>query len=263
MLKVPGHFHVLFVCCVLAGLAAPASGIDTASDGWNTWRVEAIDDAPDWCCVHWRSGAARPVPCELDGKGGDYNFSRANDSPPAEMQIYALIVSGELKSVRALGPRCPVTSRSDIVDLGVVPVDASLAWLRKHVEPHSKISSDILAAISVHAGARSRDALLDIARNYREIKNRIHAIFWLGEVRIREAADEIRELALTDGDDEIREQAIFALSRLPDEDAARVLIGIVEDRNVASDTRRSALFWLVESGSETAMDYLTRLFTSR
>lgn len=253
------------VCAALAVLVVTQSvfarAIDTADDGWISWKVEAVINAPNWCCVLWRSGTARPVACDLDGK--DLGFSTRHGSSPTEMRIYALIASGKLQSVRALEPRCPVSARGDIADLGLLSADISLAWLRRYAEPHTTISSDVLAAISVHAGAGAREALLDIARGNRDVASRMDAIFWLGQVRIREVVDEIRELALSDRDDDIREQAVFALAQLPDEEAGRVLIGIIENRDLAIETRRNALFWLVESGSDTAMDYLTRLFASR
>ena len=58
----------------------------------------------------------------------------------------------------------------------------------------------------------------------------------------------------TDGG--VREQAIFALSQLPDERATRALIRVAEDKSLPREERKRAVFWLSQSDSSAAQSYL-------
>ena len=74
------------------------------------------------------------------------------------------------------------------------------------------------------------------------------------------AADSISWLkAQIRGDDELSEDALSAIAA--HEGAVGVLIETVEDRRRGKDLREEALFWLVQSDSDRAYDYLTSLLT--
>ncbi len=59
-----------------------------------------------------------------------------------------------------------------------------------------------------------------------------------------------------ESDSGVREQAIFALSQLPDERATRALIKVAEDKSLAREERKRAVFWLAQSESGAAQTYL-------
>ena len=63
-------------------------------------------------------------------------------------------------------------------------------------------------------------------------------------------------------DEHVREQAIFALSQLPDERATRALIAAAEDRSLSREQRKRAVFWLAQSESEAAQTYLEKVLTA-
>jgi HEAT repeat protein len=67
--------------------------------------------------------------------------------------------------------------------------------------------------------------------------------------------------AKQDPDKNVREQAIFALSQLPDERATPALIRAVEDRSISRDQRERAMFWLAQSDSPGAQTYLDKVLT--
>ena len=66
-----------------------------------------------------------------------------------------------------------------------------------------------------------------------------------------------------DADEDVREQAIFALSQLPDERATQALIATAEDQSLSREQRKRAVFWLAQSESEAAQRYLEQILASR
>jgi HEAT repeat protein len=57
----------------------------------------------------------------------------------------------------------------------------------------------------------------------------------------------------------VREQAIFALSQLPDGRGTRALIATAEDRSLTREQRKRAVFWLAQSESDEAQAYLQKV----
>jgi HEAT repeat protein len=298
-------------------------------DGWASWQVPAVEDAPDWCCFnHWKDRTATRQPCRLDSKHDSYG-GRDGETTDS-IRVYARLVAGKIDRLRALSATCPVQTDTEVQDLGTVSVDdsaRSLAALVKRGELDAKtrarIADDALAALAIHRGAVARDALVRIARHDTRDENRKHAVFWLAHLRGREgaaiatsimfgdadadirehaafavsqstsphAATDLIRLATTDpvakvrshawfslsqtkssategaidaalrkeADSSVREQAIFALSQLPDERATRALIKVAEDKSLAREERKRAVFWLSQSESSTAQTYLEEM----
>ena len=178
----PVIFLRLAAVAFTAGLAfssASAEMPELSANGWHTWRVEAAEDAADWCCYQWNSGVSKQKACDLDGKRGGYSSSRKDGTVVEEIQVYALTDNGKLKTIRAFSAQCPVTTTNEMIDLGIVASDDSVEWLEHHVDPHTKLSSDVLAAISTHYGERPIAVLMDVVRHNSNIKNRKQALFWL------------------------------------------------------------------------------------
>ena len=88
-------------------------------------------------------------------------------------------------------------------------------------------------------------------------------MFWLGQAAEGPATagltDLIGEAAL---DQDVREQAIFALSQRPKDEGIPALITVVRT-NRDPALRRKALFWLGQSGDPRAMDLIEELLTKR
>ena len=212
-----------------AGAESMAATLDAlATDGLYTWRVAAADEAPCWCCFDWKRGSNSVRACDLDGRNAGYGVSDTFLATTEEVQIYALIEAGNAERIRVLSPQCPVTSRHDVIDLGLVDVGESLAWLESRVASSEADNTDVLAAIAMHEGAAPGRFLLDTAENGRTIK--------------------------------LRKDAVFAISLLPESQSVNALLGLLEDRQMHREVREQALFWLVQSDSDQAYAYLDRLF---
>ncbi len=254
-----GLFPLLFTGLTAGGQGLAESKFAIADDGWHAWRVAAHAGAGEWCCVQWNRGSPTRTGCNLDGRSGGINIMDTAGYQGPEMQIYVLVDAGKSVDIRTLSPSCPVTTELAINDLGVVSADASLDWLQAYVEPRSDITSDVLAAMAVHDGTRSRDALIKIARHGANIDDRLDAIEWLGVARIAETTDVMRQLAFEKGNEEIQDQAILALSQLPPDEAARELIAVIEKPDLDMEVRRTALFSLADTGSDLMINYISGL----
>ncbi len=320
---------IVTVTVVLNGRIAGAELTGFSENGWHTWRVESVDDAPEWCCYSWNSGRRESVGCNLDKRRGGYGADHDRVDATGQVQIYALLEAGTATEIRSLSPRCPVSSSKVITDLGVVAVGDSVEWLAAYAEPRTGVTADALTSIAMHGGTRARDLLLEISVSGSEIDSREEAIFWMAQLRVAETDAHLRHLmfadedpgirrhaafaysqsaatdrvaALTrqgedddnakvrsqawfwlaqtdvpgsdaaiqraieraiskDPDAKVREQAVFALSQLPDERAVDALIGVVGNPDLSRDSREHALFWLAQSESDAALGYLERLLS--
>lgn len=318
---------------LLGILASGAAGADfsaMSSDGWYSWRVDAVTDAPDWCCFGWNTGKPYRTGCNLDNHQSGYGSSDesrfgARRFFADEIQVYARLQDGEVAKVLALSSRCPVSSETEIVDLGRMANEDSIRRLLPETGVQTDASSHALAAISVHAGPAALRALLDVAEKDQHLQNRKDAIFWLGQLRAREAEDEMVRLMVMDPeaefrehaafslsqsvapgrvaalarlgredadnevraqawfwlaqadaeavdseiydaivrepDEHVRHQAIFALAQLPEGRAVKTLALVIENRGLAEDDRKQALFWMAQLDSDPAMAYIDRLLS--
>jgi HEAT repeat protein len=71
-------------------------------------------------------------------------------------------------------------------------------------------------------------------------------------------SQDLRTLATDDPNEQIRRSAVFALSRLPGDEAATQLIAVA-DSSKDPTVRRQAVFWLGQSKDPRALEYLTKL----
>jgi hypothetical protein len=266
-----------------------AAELNLPRDGWVSWQVATVDGAPDWCC--FGDSNFRNLPrsaCRLDGK--EQSWGNRDDATTDQVRIFARTAGGKLDRFRVLSATCPAQTATPLRDLGSVTENDSARWL---VELAGQ-KKEVLAALAVNRGDVARDALAGIARNDARRETRKEAVFWLATLRGQEGADitssvmfndkdpQVREHAAfalsqseapraeadlsrlmhTDRDEDVREQAVFALSQLPDERATRALITAAEDRSLARDLRKKAVFWLSQSESDAAQKYLERVLTA-
>jgi HEAT repeat protein len=330
---------VLVTACFAA--AACTSDRSIAADlqtelprnGWVSWDVPAVDNAPAWCCfTDWRKDTPLPGRCELDGKS--HGFGSRGRETTDTLRIYARLANGQVERLRALSPSCEAAAESPIRHLGNRNPDASAAWLRgiiKATAPTDKDASkqgrgtdrDAVAALALHRGDLALGMLADEARSGLTRERRKQAVFWLGEARGEPGVDVLKPIMAADTDAKIREhagfavsqsrsprapalliqqgendadtkvrsqawfwlaqtksleadraisdavrldpekkvrhQAIFALSQLPAERAVKALTKVAENRDLAREDRKQAVFWLGQNKSPEAAEWLERV----
>jgi HEAT repeat protein len=71
---------------------------------------------------------------------------------------------------------------------------------------------------------------------------RAQAWFWLAQTGAAESEESIGVAIRKDTNEHVREQAIFALSQLPDERATRALVAVAQDRSLPNEQRKRAVF---------------------
>jgi hypothetical protein len=324
-------YRSILVFAVLAPIAVPsgaqAAELNLPRDGWASWQVAAVENAPAWCC--WNSLKdidASPSSCRLDDRPEGHGTR--GDATTDSVKVYARVAGGKIDRLQVLSANCPVETRTPINELGNVTLEDSARWLiaragQSGVAAGNSISEHALAALAMHRGDLARDALADFASKDARIETRKWSVFWLATLRgavgaditstamfndrdvevrkhaafamaqtqsPRAAADLIRqgntdkvgdvraqawfwlaksgaaeaEQAIAqairkDADDEVREHGIFALSQLPAERAPRALIAAAEDQSLAREQRKRAVFWLSQSESDSAQNYLEKV----
>lgn len=244
--------------CALLAQPSPAATLDALeADGWYTWRVEAVEGGPEWCCVSWNRGQAAPCACNLDSRHDGYGSRDGHEPASGEVRLYARIESGEVAKLRTLSPRCAVESRDRITDLGLIDAGQSFDWLRRRVAEDPAVAEDALAAIAMHRGDAPLAFLVDAANGSAEGDLRESAIFWLGQVRIAEAAPVIERLMFADESATIRRHAAFALAQAKFAGRAKALIRQGrEDKD--PDVRSNAWFWLAQTGASESESAIMR-----
>jgi hypothetical protein len=231
-------------------LEANAVTLQLPRDGWVSWEIETVDDAPAWCCFDWNSNRARPKACQLDGRDHGYGSSSEQGTVDA-MRVYARFSAGKLERLRALATSCPVQTLTPVHAIEGVAAGESIEWLNRIVTPHTARSDDALAALAVHRGNAAAQALQRIAKSDGSVENRKQAMFWATQVRGDEGLQMTLPFLSSDPDAKVREHAAFAVAQTKKPAAIQGLVR--QGRGDAStQVRAQAWFWLAQTGAAEA-----------
>jgi HEAT repeats len=172
------------------------------------------------------------------------------------------VVGGEITRLRTyVGPVPPADAR--VVDLGTVTAREAVAWLLDLAQnAPARVASSAMTPLIAAEGSEPWPQLLAIARNEtRPREARREAMSWLAEATnqrlgIDGADDNISE------DDDVRQQAVFAISQLPRDVAVPKLLDVARSSN-RPPVRRQAIFWLGQSGDPRATALFAELLGLR
>ena len=196
---------------------------------------------------------------------GDNTFqdrlSRSNrycEAGPARAVVS--VISGEITRIRAyVGPR-PADTHG-VTSIEVSAADAS-TWLGEIVaRSESRVASDAMLPLLVANAPEPWALFLRVARDSsRSRAVRRAALSWLGygvgaHLGIADAEDDT-------ADDEVRSQAVFALSQRPKGESVPDLIDLARSAKHPS-ARRAAIFWLGQTGDSRAADVFAELLGLR
>jgi hypothetical protein len=122
------------------GSTSAADMLSSKADGWHTWQVDEPGASTEMCCFTWKRGDKTRQGCNLDGHS--ISFSDGGDcaAAPGTIQVYVRINKGEPKDIRVLSSNCPVTSKSEVTDHGIVASATNLNWFRSIIEDRSQSS---------------------------------------------------------------------------------------------------------------------------
>jgi hypothetical protein len=196
---------------------------------------------------------------------GDNNFqdrvSRTNRyCEPGPARAVVSVISGEITRIRAyVGPH-PADTRG-VTSIEVTAADAS-AWLSEIVaHSESRVASDAMLPLLVANAPEPWALFLRVARDSSRSRGvRRAALSWLGygvgaHLGIADAEDDTAE-------DEVRSQAVFALSQRPKGESVPDLIDLARSAKHPS-ARRAAIFWLGQTGDSRAADVFGELLGLR
>ena len=139
-------------------------------------------------------------------------------------------------------------------DLGAVPARQAAADLLALAEVSRTDAEELVTAATLADSAVVWPELLRLARRTElPLETRKQAIFWLGQAAGTAAMRGLDSLAGDRGGNlEIRKQAVFALSQRPADEGVPALIHIART-SPQREVRKSALFWLGQSGDPRAL----------
>jgi hypothetical protein len=242
---------------------AHAAALPGLKEGWNTWEILTPAHAPNWCCFEGISGQSSV--CDLDrsqinfGTNDDARRSRITE----QMRLYALIQQGELKRLRVFGADCPVQSKTVIAPLLNLSVQQSLDWLSHLSVSASVREQQLLPAIAMHSGGAA--LLMHHAQHDANSTVREQSWFWLAQINAagmeQKALGTLQDTA-KERASSVRRQIVFALSQLQAPRAAAALMQLVEQQNVALETRKEALFWLGQIDDPAGVQYLDQVLSA-
>lgn len=116
-----------------------------------------------------------------------------------------------------------------------------------------EVREQAVFAISASDAPGSEALLIELARRDPDPATRSTALFWLGQEAGERVADTLREAVDDDPDIAVKEQAVFALSQLPPERGVPLLIDLARSSKRHPAVRRTAMFWLGQSGDPRAL----------
>lgn len=129
-------------------------------------------------------------------------------------------------------------------------------------DKNAEVREHAAFALAQSAAPRATADLIRLGNTDRDAEVRAQAWFWLAHTAAPEAESAIFAALRKETDAEVRERSILALSRLPDERAAKALVSIAEDRSQSRELRKRAVFWLSQSDSDAALRYLDQVLTA-
>ena len=243
----------------IAGFAltsqAHSDDLKLPRDGWTSWQVAAVENAPDWCC--WGSGDNRDASratCKLDQDAG--NFGSRDHMTTDTVKVYARLAGGKVERLRVLSAACPVEASAPIQDLGNVAADDSARWLATLAKGNDTGKGDnfrenVLAGLAMHRSDVAQSALTELARGSASVETRKKAIFWLAMLRGTSGAEVVSSVMFNDKDPDVRQHAAFAMT---ESKSPRIAEELTRQGNTDTEgeVRAQAWFWLAHTGAASA-----------
>lgn len=189
---------------------------------------------------------------------------RPSECRSGSVEVELRVRAGAVRDVEVLRRR---SDRSPgATDLGTVPADEAADFLLRVARTGGSgrgLDEALMPAMLADVEDVWRE-LLDIGRDP-GVRGGVRkgALFWLGQEAADAATEGLADVAFDeDEDQEVREAAVFALSRRPDGEGIPVLMEVARTAREAG-TRRAAMFWLAQSEDERVLDFFEEILLRR
>jgi hypothetical protein len=198
-----------------------------------------------------------------DVRSRDLEWDRQCDDGPGRLVL-------DVRDREVTGLRFYVGGRwraggDEVTDLGTVRArDAADLLLGLAERGNGRAAREAIFPATLVDSVTVWPALLRVARNEtRPQETRRQAVFWLGQAAGEAATAELSGLVADDRvDRDVREQAVFALSQRPRDEAIPALVRVARTHR-DPEIRKKALFWLGQSGDPRAVALFEELLTRR
>jgi hypothetical protein len=175
-------------------------------------------------------------------------------------RVVATVIGGEVTRLHVYVDPVP-PSTSDVETVTASAADAA-AWLTSLItRDNSRVASDAVSPLVLADGADPWPVLLRVSRDAnRSSTTRRESLMWLGNG----AVDRLGLEGTRDDtpDDEMRTQAVFVLSQRPKAESVPALMELARSAKYPS-VKRSAIFWLGQTGDPRAADVFADLLGLR
>ena len=175
-------------------------------------------------------------------------------------RVVATVFGGEVTRLRVyVGPIPPPSA--DVETVNASASDAA-AWLTSLVTgDNARVAASAILPLVLVDAPDPWPVLLRVARdNGRGMNVRRDALMWLGQGAIAHLG--IEQKRDDTPDDEMRTQAVFVVSQRPKSESVPTLIDLAKTAKYPS-AKRSAIFWLGQTGDPRAADVFAELLGLR
>jgi hypothetical protein len=247
------------LCLAQLALASQAHSAELTlpRDGWVSWQVEAIENAPAFCCwSNWDDREASRMSCQLDRDRS--NFGTRDHATTDAVWVYARVAGGKVERLRTLSATCPVETATPIQVINTT-TDDSARWLialsksSTAAAESDDLGENVLAGLAMHRGGLALNALVAMGRDDGRTETRKKAVFWLALLRGAAGAEVASSIMFNDQDADVRKHAAFSItqSKSPRVTADLIRLG---NTDKDGDVRAQAWFWLAHTGAAQSED---------
>jgi hypothetical protein len=213
----------------------------------------------------WYGGRGHGRTTWSDDSHGSRDVEWENDCSMGPGRVVIDRQNGEVTDLRFyVGGRWRAAG-AGVVDLGMVPAREAAEYLVSVARSErGSMGEKAIFPATIADSAEIWPDLIKIARNSDVPRGtRTQSVFWLGQAAGDAATKGLNDIVVDNGvDQEVREQAVFALSQRPRAEAIPALIAVAKT-NKDPEIRKKALFWLGQSGDPRALDLFEELLTKK
>jgi hypothetical protein len=225
---------------------------------WLGYEVRAVPGTCFRTCSN-ETGSMEGECCgvyRLEGGNNDCRYSDEHRTGDTNMDILVRVDHGMVDKIRFINSGCRVDAGGlPFTLLTDVNEDDSVGWLSSLVkEDNQRHTDEILAAIAVHGTEKATDVLDGFSSSANPPWLREKASFWLGAERGHDGYVALKKLA-RDPDPEFRRKLSFDLFMSHDPAAVDDLIQMAKSDQEVS-VREQAIFWVGQKAGAKAVALL-------
>lgn len=248
------------VLLALISAPAPAAGQDLAS------RVAGVRDGAALITYPLRPDVAI---CERGVRMGERRidfrgWGRDGDCTDGVATVELQVRGGAVTDIELLEPdERPTPGATDLGSATATEAARYFVSLARGSDTLPGVEGAVFAAALADVDGLGLD-LLELARDRSLSADvRREALFWLGQDAALAVSEDMARIAADEAEDqEVREAAVFALSRRPADESVPALMEIARSAREA-ETRQSAMFWLAQSDDPRVLGFFEEILLGR